>query len=177
MCRDSFDRQVFRSFCTSVCSTPGSGRLQPIYIRTSGSDLPAGCRSEGSAHPRARLRAAEHVCSWLKPPPDRGYASQWRRSSRQHHRPESWGGRSRPDPAPSSSAALKALATCGSRIISEIWIRFTVVRNSDGLVRGVIITRGLGHRVHPCLGLEPGRKFAASPRLDFVITLIHVKVN
>jgi hypothetical protein len=42
---------------------------------------------------------------------------------------------------PSSSAALKAAATNGSRIISEICRRLTVVRNSDAVVRGVIITR------------------------------------
>ena len=61
---------------------------------------------------------------------------------------------------PSSSAALKAAATKGSRIISEICRRLTVVRNSDAVVRGVVLTLlALVMDLSPSwLGLEPGRK-------------------
>ena len=78
---------------------------------------------------------------------------------------------------PSSLAALKARATKGSRIVRDIWIRLTVIRNSDAVVRGVLGTRVALAMVRPLSMVEAraGAEVGASPRLAFTLYVIMAK--
>jgi hypothetical protein len=81
--------------------------------------------------------------------------------------------------SPSSSAALKALATYGSRIISEIWRRVTWIRNSDAGFRGVILTLSAwAIRFDPHLvRVRAGTEVSASVRPVNLIYAKYRKVN